>query len=163
MLNFIRNCQTTFQKGCIIYTATRNIWVLVVLHFQVEEVPSVSSLLRDFIITVYWIFQMLFSCCSVTKLCLTLCDPMNCSMPDFSVHHYLLEFAQTHSIESVMPFSHLILYLPLFLLASVSPSIRVFSNESVLCIRWSNYWSFSFSNEYAGYWFPLGLTGLISL
>jgi len=88
-------------------------------------------------------------------------------MPDFSVRHYLLEFAQTHSIESVMPFSHLILCLPLFLLASVFPSIRVFSNESVLHIRWPNYWSFSFSisssTEYSRYWFPLGLTDLISL
>ena len=58
------------------------------------------------------------------------------------------------SIELVMPSSHLILYRPLLLLPSVFPSIRVFSNESVLCIRWPKYWSFSFSispsNEYSG-------------
>ena len=58
------------------------------------------------------------------------------------------------SIESVMPPNHLILCRPLFLLPSVFPSIRVFSNESVLCIRWPKYWSFSFSispsNEYSG-------------
>ena len=58
------------------------------------------------------------------------------------------------SIESVMPSNHLILCGPLFLLPSVFPSIRVFSNESILCIRWPNYWSFSFSispsNEYSG-------------
>ena len=58
------------------------------------------------------------------------------------------------SIESVMPSSHLILCHPLLLLPSISPSIRVFSNESVLCIKWPNYWSFSFSispsNEYSG-------------
>ena len=58
------------------------------------------------------------------------------------------------SIEWVMPSNHLILCHPLFLLASVFPSIRVFSNESVLCIRWPKYWSFSFSirssNEYSG-------------
>ena len=58
------------------------------------------------------------------------------------------------SIESVMPSSHLILCRPLLLLLSIFPSIRVFSSESVLCIRWSNYWSFSFSispsNEYSG-------------
>ena len=58
------------------------------------------------------------------------------------------------SIESVMPSNHLILYLPLFLLPSIFPSIRVFSNESVLHIRWPKYWSFSFSispsNEYPG-------------
>src|SRR5574337_1067523 len=58
------------------------------------------------------------------------------------------------SIESVMPSNHLILYRPLLLLPSVFPSIRVFSNESVLRIRWPQYWSFSFnishSNEYSG-------------
>ena len=58
------------------------------------------------------------------------------------------------SIESVMPSSHLILCHPLLLLPSIFPSIRVFSNESVLCIRWPKYWSFSFSispsNEYSG-------------
>ena len=56
------------------------------------------------------------------------------------------------SIKSVMPSNHLILCLSILLLPSIFPSIRVFSNESVLCIRWSKYWSFSFStsNEYAG-------------
>ena len=49
------------------------------------------------------------------------------------------------SIESVMPSSHLILCCPLFLLPAIPPSIRIFSNESTLCIRWPNYWSFSFS------------------
>ena len=70
------------------------------------------------------------------------------------------------SIESVMPSNHLILCYPLLLLPSIFPSIRVFSNESVLCIRWPKYWSFSFSvsssNEYSG-WSPLELTGWISL
>ena len=56
------------------------------------------------------------------------------------------------SIESVMPFNHLILCHPLLLLYSIFPSIRVFSNESLLCIRWPKFWSFSFSssNEYSG-------------
>ena len=58
------------------------------------------------------------------------------------------------SIDSVMPSNHLILYRPLLLPPSILPSIRVFSSESVLCIRWPNYWSFSFSispsNEYSG-------------
>ena len=58
------------------------------------------------------------------------------------------------SIESVMPSSHLVLCCPLLLLPSIFPSIRVFSNESVLCIRWPKYWSFSFSispsNENSG-------------
>ena len=58
------------------------------------------------------------------------------------------------SIESVMPSNHLILCRPLLLLHSIFPSIRVFSNQPVICIRWQNYWSFSFSispsNEYSG-------------
>ena len=94
-------------------------------------------------------------CCSVTQSCLTLCDPMDCSTPGFPVLHHLLELAQMEivcSIESMMPFSNLILCLSLLLLPLVFPSIRIFSNESVLCIRWPKYWSFSFSispsNEY---------------
>ena len=70
------------------------------------------------------------------------------------------------SIESVMPSNHLILCRPLLLPPSIFPSITVFSNESVLHIRWPKFWSFSFnispSNEYSGL-FPLGLTGWISL
>ena len=67
-------------------------------------------------------------------------------------------------IESLMPSNHLIFCHPLLLLPSIFPSIRVFSSESVLPIRWPKYWGFSFSpsNEYQD-WFPLGLTGLISL
>ena len=91
---------------------------------------------------------------TVAKLCLTLCNPMTCSMPGFSALHYLLEFAQLMSIESVMPSNHLILCHPLLLLPSIFPSIRVFSKESALRIRWPKYWSFSFSispsNEYSG-------------
>ena len=71
-----------------------------------------------------------------------LCNPMNCSTPGLPVHHQLLEFA---SIESVMPSSHLILCCPLLLLPSIPPSIRVFSNESTLRMRWPKYSSFSFS------------------
>ena len=70
------------------------------------------------------------------------------------------------SIELVMPSNHLMLCCPLLLLPSILLSIRVFSNESVLRIRWLKYWSFSFCispfNEYSGL-FPLGLTGWISL
>ena len=94
-------------------------------------------------------------CCSVTQSCLTLCNPMDCSTPGFSVlftiSWSLLKFM---SIESMMPSNHLILCRPLLLLPSIFPSIRVFSNESALHIRWPKYWSFSFSlspsNEYSG-------------
>ena len=78
---------------------------------------------------------------------------MDCSMPGFPVRHQILEF--TMSIESVMPTNHLILDCPSLLLSpSIFSSIRVFSNESVLHIRWPKYWSFSISispsNEYSG-------------
>ena len=79
---------------------------------------------------------------------------MDCSTPGLPVHHQPLEFSQAHSIRLVMPSSHLILCHLLLLLPSIFPSIRVFSNESVLHIRWPKYWSFSFnislSNEYLG-------------
>ena len=85
---------------------------------------------------------------------------MDCSIPGFPIHHQLLELAQTHVHQLVMPSNHLIisssLVCPLLLLPSILPSIRVFSNESEmsLLIRWPNYWSFSLSispsNEYSG-------------
>ena len=67
------------------------------------------------------------------------------STPSFPVHHQFLELTQTRVHELVMPSNHLILCRPLLLLPSIFPSIGVFSNESVLCIRWPKYWSFSFS------------------
>ena len=90
----------------------------------------------------------------VAQSCPALCDPMNCSTPGFPVLHHLPELARLMSIESVMPSNHLIVCRPLLLLPSIFPSIRVFSNESVLCIKWPKYWSFSFSispsNVYSG-------------
>ena len=77
-----------------------------------------------------------------------------------------LSLLKLMSIKPRMPSNHLILYRPLLLLPSILPSIRVFSNESVLHIRWPKYWSFSFSispSMNIQDWFPLGLTGLISL
>ena len=98
--------------------------------------------------------KQLCSCHSVAKPCLTFCDPMDCSTPGFPVLHCLLEFAQTHDPESVMPSSHHILCHPLLLLPSLFCSIRVFPSESTLHIGWSYYWNFSFSislsNEYSG-------------
>ena len=81
---------------------------------------------------------------SVTLSCLTLCDPMDRNTPGLPVHQ-LPEFTQTHVIESVMPSDPLILSRPLLHLPSIFPSIRVFSNESALPIRWPKYWSFSFN------------------
>ena len=82
---------------------------------------------------------------TVTQSCLTLCDPMNHSTPGLPVHHQLRSPPKPMSIESVMPSNHLILCRPLLLLPSIFPTIRVFSNESALCIRWPKYWSFSFN------------------
>ena len=81
---------------------------------------------------------------SVAQSCLTLCNPMNRIMPSLSITNYQSSLKLT-SIKSVMPSSHLILCRPLFFLPSIPPSIRVFSNESTLLMRWPNYWSFSFS------------------
>ena len=91
---------------------------------------------------------------SVAQSCPALCDPMDCSTSGFPVHHQHWSLFKLMSIMSVMPPKHLILCHPLFLLPSIFPSIRVFSNELTLPIRRSKYWSFSFSlspsNEYSG-------------
>ena len=99
----------------------------------------------------YIIFQIFKKFSSVTQSCPTLCDPMNCGMPGLPVHHQLLEFTQTlvHRVGDAVQPSH-----PL---SSPSPptlnpsTIRVFSSESTLRMRWPKYWCFSFcispSNE----------------
>ena len=91
---------------------------------------------------------------SVTQLYLTLCDPMDHSTLGLPSITNCQSSPKLISIEMVMPSNHLILCHPLFLLPSVFPSIRVFSIESALCIRWPKYWSFSFnispSNEHPG-------------
>ena len=91
---------------------------------------------------------------SVTQSHPTLCDPMDCSTPGFCIRHQLPELAQIHVLwisDAIQPYH---LCHPLLLLPSILPSIRVFSNESVLHIRWPKYWSFSFSispsSEYSG-------------
>ena len=73
---------------------------------------------------------------SVAQSSLTLCDPMDCSTPGHPVHHQTQSLLKLMSIELVMPSNHHILCHPLLLLPSIFPSIRVFSNESVLSIRW---------------------------
>ena len=87
---------------------------------------------------------------SVVSSCLILCNCMVCSLASFPALHYLLDLLKLMSLESVTPSNHLILCRPLLLLPSIFPSIRAFSNESALRIRWPKYWSFSISpsNEY---------------
>ena len=103
----------------------------------------------------YIYFQVYqFSISLVTLLCPTLCNPMDCSTKLPCPSPTPRVYSKLMSIESVIPSNHLILGHPLLLLPSIFPSIRVFSNESVLLIRWPTYWSFSFSispsSEYSG-------------
>ena len=90
-------------------------------------------------------YRVIIQFSSVTQECPTLCDPMNCSTPGLPVHHHLPEFTQTHvhrvcdAIQPSHPGSSLLLLPP------IPPSIRVFSSESTLRMRWPKYWSFSFS------------------
>ena len=82
---------------------------------------------------------------SVAQSCPTLCNPMNRSTPGLPAHTNSRSSRKLTSIESVMPSSHLILCRPLLLLPPIPPSIRVFSNESTLHMKWPKYWNFSFS------------------
>ena len=91
---------------------------------------------------------------SVAQSCPSLCDPMDCNTPGFHVITNSQGLPKLMSIDSVMPSKHLILCPPLLLPPSIFPSIRVFSSESALHIRWPKYWSLSFNispyNEYLG-------------
>ena len=98
--------------------------------------PMLCNILLQFI---YFTHQ--FS--SVAQSCV--CNPMKRSTPGLPVHHQLRSSLKLTSMESVMPSNHLILCRPLLLLPPIPPSIRVFSNESNLLMRWPKYWSFSFS------------------
>ena len=93
-------------------------------------------------------------CCLVAQSCPTLCEPMDRSTPGSSVLTVPQSLLRLISTELMMPFNSLLVCHPLLLLPSIFPSIRVFSNELVLRIRWPKYWSFSFnispSNEHSG-------------
>ena len=121
---------------------------------QTECVITVKSGFGGVILGIYQQCQGLTWSYSVAQSCPTLCDPVDCSMPGFPVLHISQSLLKLLSTESVMPSTHLILCRPLFFLPSIFPRIRVFSNESVLHIRWTKYWSCSFSispsNEYSG-------------
>ena len=108
--------------------------------------------------------RALFQFSWVAQSCLTLCDPGTAACRAFLSITNSWSLLKLMSIKSVMPSNHLILCHPLLLLPSVFPSVRVFSSESALRIRWPKYWSFSVSispsNEYSGL-ISLGWTGLI--
>ena len=98
--------------------------------------------------------QMQAQFSSVTHLCLTICDPMTAACQASLSITKSWSLLKLMSIESVIPSNHLILCWLLLLPPAIFPSIRVFSSESVLCIRWPKYWRFSFSispsHEYSG-------------
>ena len=108
-----------------------------------------------YVIYIWFILYNIYQFSSVAQSCPTLWNPMDCTArqasPSITDSQSLLKFM---SIESMMPSNHLILCRPLLLLPSIFPSIRLFSNESALRIRWPEHWSFSFnispSNEHPG-------------
>ena len=115
--------------------------------------------------------KFLLCCCSVAQLCPIFCDPMDSSIQASLSFTISWSSLRLMSIELVIPSNHLILCCPLLLRPSIFPSIRVFSRESAICIRWPEYWSFSFSispsNEYSGLisyridWFDLAVQGTL--
>ena len=117
-----------------------------------QSLKSLSVMFPPVRYLCYSLFKNQFS--SVTQSCATLCDPMDCSTPGVPVHHQFLELAQTHvhRVSDAIQPPHPLSALPL--LPSIFSSIRVFSNESILRIRWPKYWSFNFSispsNQYSG-------------
>ena len=118
------------------------------ISFMMSPPSWPTHLPEDYILIPY------HCCSSVAKSCLALCDPMDCSMPGPPVLHYPQSLLKLMSIESVILSDHFILCRPLLLLPSIFPSIRIFSNELALHIRWPKYWSFSLSispsNEHSG-------------
>ena len=102
----------------------------------------------------YTCFHMFSQFSSVIQSCLTFGHSMDCSMPGSLSITNCQSLLKLMSVELVVPSNYLSLSHPLLLLPSIFPSIRVFSNESALCIRWPNCWSFTFSisssNEYSG-------------
>ena len=119
-----------------------------ILYIFFLLVRAFSNIISHPVVLLFWMVScklnsVQFS--SAAQSCLTLCDPINHSTPGLPVHHQLLEFTQTHvhQVGDAIQPSH-----PLsssFLPAPIPPSIRVFSNESTLHMRWPKYWSFSFS------------------
>ena len=124
-------------------------------NFQISWLLIASSHKENQDIDPYLALSLMSLFSSVQSLShVRLCNPINCSMPGFLSITNSRSLLKLMSITLVMPSNHLILCCPLFLPPPIFPSIRVFSKESVLCIRWPKYWSFSFNtspfNEYSG-------------
>ena len=108
-------------------------------------VNLLTDVCQVFLFEPFQFFTLSVQFSSVTQSCPTLCDPMNHSTPGLLSITNSQSLLKLMSIKSVMPSSHLILCHSLLLLPPIPPSIRVFSNESTLHMRWPKYWSFSFS------------------
>ena len=144
---FIISQQASFASGELL-SLTDLPWHRIINWFKTRKGVQQSWILSLCLFNLHAEFS------SVAQSCPTLCDPMYYSTPGSPVHHQLLELDQTHvhragdANQPSHPLSSLLL------LHSIFPSIRVFSNESVLRMRWSKYWSFRFSispsNEYSG-------------
>ena len=124
----------------VYFTFIISCWFSVWVFCQLLKVGYWNTLLL-----MYCSLCLLSCCCLVTRSCPILGDSVGCSTPGLPVLHYLLEFAQTHVhwVGAALQLSHLL--SPPLLLPLVFPTIKVFSNESALCIRWSKYWHFSIS------------------
>ena len=131
--------------------STTLVWLLLAKPFKgFPSYPVNDNSLQDpyhlyLIISLISHFMYFIQFSSVTQSCPTLCDPMNCSTPVSLSITNSRRLRKLMSIKLRMTSNHLILCHPLLLLHSISPGIRVFSSDSVLCIRWPKYWSFSFS------------------
>ena len=144
---FTASSKTLPLGECLIITLFVFLFSVILIT---SNVVLLTILFTFHISYIFWTIQ--FN--SVTQSCLTLCDPMDCSMPSLPVHHQLPESTQNHVHRVGDAISHLTLCSPLLLLPPIPPSNRVFSNESTLRMRWSKFWSFRFSicpsNEHPG-------------
>ena len=130
-----------------------------ITHFSIDT--KLPSYFLIYLNNECWVFNAV-QLSSITQLCLTLCSPMNYSTPGLLSNTISQSLPKLRSIESVMPFNHFILCHPLLLPPSIFPSIRVFSNESALHIRWPNIGvstSTSVLPMNTQDWSPLGCTG----
>ena len=137
----------TLQYSCLGNPVGRGVW-----QATVHCVAKNQTQLIDWAVTIVpymWMFNFVTyisqSVSSVAQSYLTLWNPMEYSTPELSIHYEIPEYTQLMSIESVMPPNHFILCHPLLPPPTFFPSIRVFSTELVLRIRWPKYWNFSFS------------------
>ena len=160
--------ESEVDTGALLLTRLRSSSVFISFHLQcVYELKLTSFLFSRMVLILDISADLCDYCCSVTKLCSTLRDPMDCSTPGFPVLHYLLESAKTHVHcvnDAIQPSYLLLPPSPVFFSLSRN---RVFTSDLALPIRWPKYWSFSFSispsSEYSGLFFSLGLTSLILL